>query len=88
MFGGYSHRQKRKKCGFSSSTTKRKKHKANEKRRFNQKAREINLFSPCDSALTVLTSDAINLSKFIEASEQRLQSRYFSDTPRIYIYLK
>jgi len=41
------------------------------------------LFSPCDSALTVLTSDAINLSKFIEASEQRLQSRYFSDTPRI-----
>ena len=36
------------------------------------------MFSACDSALTVLMSDAINLSKFIEASEQRLQSRYFS----------
>ena len=82
MFGGYSHGKKRKKCGFSGSTTKRKKHKANEKRRFNQKAREMN-FSSCDSALTVLTFDAINLSKFIEASEQRLHSRYFSDTPRI-----
>ena len=70
-------------CGFSSSMTKRKKHMANEKRHFNQKAREINLFSPCDSALTVLTSETINLSKFIEASEQRLQSHYFSDTPRI-----
>ena len=36
----------------------------------------------------MLTSDAINLFKFIEASEQRLQSRYFSDTPRIYFALK
>ena len=32
----------------------------------------------------MLTSNAINLSKFIKASEQRLQSRYFSVTPCIW----
>jgi len=61
MFGGYSHCKKRKKCGFSSSTTKHKKHKANEKRRFNRKAWEMNLFSPWG-----LDSADVRRNKFVQ----------------------